>query len=143
MDLYSWPESLIRNGNKTLYFLKANLAFINLFLCMLKLEPRKVPIFYYITVTSKSAILWTKERFIIHYKPRCMLFWFVLLFLGPKSGTKRGLTVVCNSYFLLHCYCWLEMSQEKWGINLLNQNLQKSAKSKMILLKDVLLISCV
>ena len=86
-------ELLIRNGNKTLCFLKAKLAFINLFLCMLKLEPRKVPIFYYITVTSKSAILWTKEHFIIHYKPRCMLFRFVLLFLGPKSGTKRGLTV--------------------------------------------------
>ena len=86
-------ELLIRNGNKTLCFLKAKLAFINLFLCMLKLEPRKVPIFYYIIVTSKSAILWTKEHFIIHYKPRCMLFRFVLLFLGPKSGTKRGLTV--------------------------------------------------
>ena len=92
-------ELLIRNGNKTLCFLKAKLAFINLFLCMLKLEPRKVPIFYYITVTSKSAILWTKEHFIIHYKPRCMLFRFVLLFLGPKSGTKRGLTV--QLYFLL------------------------------------------
>ena len=89
-------ELLIRNGNKTLCFLKAKLAFINLFLCMLKLEPRKVPIFYYITVTSKSAILWTKEHFIIHYKPRCMLFRFVLLFLGPKSGTKRGLTVSWN-----------------------------------------------
>ena len=89
-------ELLIRNGNKTLCFLKAKLAFINLFLCMLKLEPRKVPIFYYITVTSKSAILWTKEHFIIHYKPRCMLFRFVLLFLGPKSGTKRGLTVNVN-----------------------------------------------
>ena len=87
-------ELLIRNGNKTLCFLKAKLAFINLFLCMLKLEPRKVPIFYYIIVTSKSAILWTKEHFIIHYKPRCMLFRFVLLFLGPKSGTKRGLTVL-------------------------------------------------
>ena len=86
-------ELLIRNGNKTLCFLKATLAFINFFLCLLKWQPRKVPIFYYITVTSKSAILWTKEHFIIHYKPRCMLFRFVLLFLGPKSGTKRGLTV--------------------------------------------------
>ena len=92
-------ELLIRNGNKTLCFLKAKLAFINLFLCMLKLEPRKVPIFYYITVTSKSAILWTKEHFIIHYKPRCMLFRFVLLFLGPKSGTKRGLTVFTFRYY--------------------------------------------
>ena len=98
-------ELLIRNGNKTLCFLKAKLAFINLFLCMLKLEPRKVPIFYYITVTSKSAILWTKEHFIIHYKPRCMLFRFVLLFLGPKSGTKRGLTVHCAHW----CICKIEV----------------------------------
>ena len=34
-----------------------------------------------------------KNHFILHDKPRSMLFQFVLLFLGPKSSTKRGLTV--------------------------------------------------
>ena len=84
---------MIKNGYNALCFHKAKLAFINLLLCVLKLEPQKVPIFYYIAVTLKSAILCTKKSFIIHYKPRSMLFRFALLFPGPKSGTKRGFTV--------------------------------------------------
>ena len=77
----------------TLHVPRGKLVNTNLRLCAQIQEPPKVPNFYYIALTSKSAIFLKKILSIVHYKPQCMLFRFTLLFFGPKSGTKQGLTV--------------------------------------------------